>query len=610
MTGSVTAKKIKRTLYIYIFIYFCGAFLLLTNTNSALQSAGANLLFPGAGALLTENFLAFFLIFCSFLLTLFVWFATGNAILPPILYITSTIFTYYHTSEFQLITPPKPFFILIIPPIFILTIWIIFYWQYVSGLKNRIAFNKKLYTRELICTSYQTTQNKDQDELSYEDLSHFQLLLDRALQPVNEFNGFEKLDQFQTAALRYQINFISYALSCAHNIYCPAFSGYMTQAQNNLLHKQEIHKIWKYWKLESLWGNFTNNPDPIIKDNIMYSGFFAAQIGYTLQSGDNNENIIQTINCATPNGKNYQYTYTQIIENLVNQYKNSDFGLLPCEPNWIYPLCNMITATAIRTHDSLYESNYWNEIKDKFQNSLEKDFITPNGNFISFRSAYTGFSPPQVGGTVMQAFPCFFLNALFPDIAQRQWLLLKNILENKDWKKSLWAIDVGNYGFSRASSYAATALAAREMGDHDIAEMLLKKLNDEHPFITNNGISYRKNASLWANANAFMAKINKQNSLQNLVLRSKNEKTNPVLNCKNYDDFLVAKAINENNTLHLVLHPKQNKGIKTLTLEHLQPDTLYQIKNNNLTTCKSDHQGNMTIQVQIAGKTALSIGTA
>ena len=52
-------------------------------------------------------------------------------------------------------------------------------------------------------------------ELSAQDVKLMRFLLDRALQPLEAFDGFEWLDQFQTAAVRYQLNFIGYALSMA-----------------------------------------------------------------------------------------------------------------------------------------------------------------------------------------------------------------------------------------------------------------------------------------------------------------------------------------------------------------------------------------------------------
>lgn len=612
ITGDVTLNKIKRSFFLYSLVYISGLLLYSYSSNFPLKSAGLSLILPGAG-LLADPYtgsLFFFLIFSCFSFSIFLWFATGNIILPPLIWIASIFLTFAYFTNYSLPTPIENRTPLFIPPLLIGITIFIFKFNFHFNRSHRKKLNQYISTHSNQMHLYQSKEHNNENELTLSDLKHFRLFLDRALQPVEDFNGFEQLDQFQTAAIRYQINFISYAISCTQYEYFPAFSGYIEQAQRNLHRKQENYKTWKYWKLENIWGNLNSNPNPVIQDNIMYSGFLAAQIAYGLQSDQNKTEIQNVINCTHPNGMQYHYTYTELIEILVRQYKFSDFGLLPCEPNWIYPLCNIITATAIHAHDNLYKTSYWNEIKDKFRHSLETEFITTTGKFIPFRSAYTGFSPPQIGGTVMQAFPCFFLNATLPDIANRQWLALKFELENKDWKKSLWPIDVGNYNFSRASSYAATALAAREMGDHTIADMLLEKLDQEHPIITQNEISYRKNSSLWANANAFMAKTNKRNTLQKMVCKPQKDIKQPTLASTEYSEFSVAKAINKNNVLQLVLYPTNKPCIKKLTIENLIPDTLYSVTTDHSALFRSDHDGIAKIEIALNGRTALAIGKA
>ena len=76
-------------------------------------------------------------------------------------------------------------------------------------------------------------------ELRADDVKLMRFLLDRALQPVEAFEGFEWLDQFQTAAVRYQVNFIGYALSMAQATHLPAFGGYLNTAQQRLIDKHD-----------------------------------------------------------------------------------------------------------------------------------------------------------------------------------------------------------------------------------------------------------------------------------------------------------------------------------------------------------------------------------
>ncbi|MDA8708194.1 hypothetical protein N9M10_02365 [Hellea sp.] len=472
------------------------------------------------------------------------------------------------------------------------------------GQARRTAMNQML-SREAPDTDPPIKEKKD--ELSFEDLQHMRLLLDRALQPVDEFEGFEWIDQFQTAAVRYQINFISYALSLAQSNYMPAFTGYLSQAQRNLKAKQESHRIWKYWRLENLWGNLRSGDDPIERDNIMYSGFVGAQLAYARQSGPRDAESLDGLQCRTKTTE-YNYSQDEMMRVLVSQYKEADYGLLSCEPNWVYPLCNAITATAIRAHDASAGTQYWQSISAGFRHSLETEFITPGGQFIPFRSSYTGFAPPQVGGVVMQAFPCFFLNAILPDIARRQWRTLQIEMDGKDWRKKLWPADVGNYGFSRASSYAATALAAREMGDNKTADLLLRYLEEDCPRVLRGGVAHYSKASLWANANAFMAKTSRRNALRNLVTRPKKETcSGPYLEEVDPEEILVAKARSEHGILSLVVYPAKRSGFKTLKIAGLSPYEFYQINLNKSETFKALADGTQRIHHPLKGRTEITI---
>jgi len=387
----------------------------------------------------------------------------------------------------------------------------------------------------------------------------------------------------------------------------PDFTGYLSQAQNNLKAKQENHRIWKYWQIENLWGNLRSGADPVARDNIMYSGFVGAQLAYARQSDPRNAKNLDGLN-GRGKGSEFSYTQDEMMQVLVSQYKQAGFGLLSCEPNWVYPLCNAITATAIRAHDTSHGTEYWKSISEGFRKSLETEFITPSGHFIPFRSNYTGFAPPQVGGAVMQAFPCFFLNSVLPDIAQRQWKALQIDMQGKNWRKKLWPADVGNYGFSRASSYAATALAAREMGDNKTADLLLEYMDNECPKIEKNGIIHNSHASLWANANAFMAKTSKSNALRSLVTNSVlTNNRRPYLAEVNPSEVLIAKARFESGVLSIVAYPSQYPGFKQLKISGLLPHATYQLNSGRTESFNALSDGTQVINFPLNGRTEIHI---
>ncbi len=124
-------------------------------------------------------------------------------------------------------------------------------------------------------------------ELTVDQLATQRFLLDRALQPVGEWAGFDVTNQYLMGAFRYQCNFSMWALALAQYAHTPAFQGYVNLAQRNLIEKMTERKVWEFWRQENLFGNLDPNPDPIRRDNIMYSGYYSLMLElYASNTGD------------------------------------------------------------------------------------------------------------------------------------------------------------------------------------------------------------------------------------------------------------------------------------------------------------------------------------
>lgn len=622
--GKITKCKQNQILAVYCFIYTLSLSIYLVSNSSVINAFAMGLVLPGAGFLygvktisLTMSLLFFLATMVFFCLAILIWFATGNVLAAPLVWSTTllgaTFWKSYHPDSVSVLRADYITLIVYsIGPALVLLLIGFRYFGLFLGQTRRMKLNQYLGSNE--SHNYQSrmlVESSKNNELTLTQLQHMRLLLDRALQPIDSYQGYEWLDQFQTAAVRYQINFISYALSMAQSIYLPAFTGYLDKAQDNLLKKQEDYRIWRYWAMENMWGNLQLSSDPVKRDNIMYSGFVAAQLSYARKAGYvHDATKLKGLNCKSPNNRNFNYSYSEIIKILVKQYLNAEYGLLACEPNWIYPLCNAISATAIRTHDSIYGTTYWDEIQVSFRHALETEFIIPAGQFVPFRSSYTGFAAPQIGGAVMQAFPCFFLNAVLPDIAERQWLCLTRDMTDKSWRRSLWPVDIGNYTFSRASSYAATAAAARELGDDETANLLLQYLNVECPKILIDNVAHYQNASLWANATAFMAQTGTANSLRNIVTEPyESESNQPYLAEADYSDVIVAKTIQEDQSLTIVAYPANKPGQFKLQVGGLRPNTWYQLKpeGRDGNTFHTNAHGMENLSILLDGRTTIQI---
>jgi Linalool dehydratase/isomerase len=444
-------------------------------------------------------------------------------------------------------------------------------------------------------------------EISVDDLGRLRLLLDRALQPPEQFNGFEWIDQFQTAAVRYQINFMSYALSVASYSYLPAFQGYMGTAQQNLLVKQLDHRVWRYWALENLWGNLSRDGDPIARDNIMYSGFLAGQLSYARSGGlEDGYGDAEALAFEAANGTTYRYCWPQIVERLADRYQAAPYGLLACEPNWIYPLCNIMTASAICAADAQRGTRHWEQMEDKFRRHLQLDFTSADGRLLAFRSSITGHGSPAVGGAILQALPCFFLNSICPDLAQQQWQRVRHDLTGPHQRRFLWPVDVGNYRYSRASSYAGTAAAAVEMGDTETAARLLALLDAECPSQHVAGVAHRATASLWSHAVELMARLGHADAFRSMVTRPHGKMANaPYIKHANYSEVLVAAAHARSGTLRVVLYPTGAAGYKSITLAGLNPSKSYVIDALPDQPFAADNAGEAHLCLPVAGRTMM-----
>jgi len=300
------------------------------------------------------------------------------------------------------------------------------------------------------------------------------------------------------------------------------------------------------------------------------------------------------------------YRLHEITALLERQFRASRYGLLACEPNWIYPLCNLITMAGIKAGDTRSGMDLWPQLAAPFLSSLEREATRPDGSFIAFRSALTGVAPPAPGGIVMQAFPCLFLNALSPELAQEHWHRIRERLEHGSWKRLFWPVDVGNYGFSRASSYAATAAAAVEMGDTIIAQECLRRLEEECPSREEGGVIHRERASLWAHALEILARCNRTNGLRDLV-GSKDGESGPRLISAPYTDVLIARAKAEGGSLELVLHPGSASTTPLVELGGLLPERHYHTGHSEQPFIKTDREGRGLLRPSLKGRTSLSI---
>ncbi len=613
--GEATLKRLRRFTIIYAILFVFGIVPALFGANAAVQALGMGLMWPGAGFLASGSFISILLTLVLFAAALIFWFGAGNIMAPILVWFGAAFLAAMTTGEYV------ASYALAVSVGTIVAL--VLYGVITSRSTQRQAITRAQSRNRMLVQvkerpiNAQPADNVLQAELSEEQLAAARYVLDRALQPLDQFDGFDFIDQFQTASVRYQLNFASYGLSVYQSQYAPNFHGYLSLAQRNLIEKVQDKKIWSYWRWENLWGNLDPNPDPIPNDNIMYSGYLGLMIGlYQSASGDDQYDHPDAISLKWDDQRTFTYDYSSIESCVFRNFQKADLGLFPCEPNWIYSACNLFGALSLKVYDRLHDHNYYDQISDLFEKSIESDFTTLDGRIVAIRSSLTGFTIPSLTSTMADSESAVLAHPLLPDLAERTWHIMRSEFldidddgylkaELRGWDK----IDVGNYKRSEIGVCMTTLGLAREMGDEKLAQASLKTLEDKYGKSIRDGVLRYESGSNNINIMIFLKSLLKKNWWREVILNGppKEVFTGPLLHEVPYPDVLVARARSHGEDLDLVLYPGQSSGISNIKLARLKAGIEYQVKGSNEKKFTANSRGEAEISLHLEGRTPVMI---
>ena len=483
-----------------------------------------------------------------------------------------------------------------------------------AAIANRDRRNQVLRTKVVAFNPDVRSEVRELDEAALKLYRH---VLDRSLQPVESFNGLTWADQFQFGSLRYAICGMGYALAGVQHGATPAFSGYLSEAQRRLHQKMLDHRNWKYWAWENAWGNLSGDPNPIHhRDNIMYHGWFMAMLAeYISNTGDNRYND-QPLVLRHPDGREWKYTFSEICEILYRSHRKSSFTLFPCEPNWIYPMCNNFSAIALKIHDRLYKTSWFAEIEADYRRNFDNEFCTVDGRVLAIRSRFTGLTLPMLTSAMADSVTAHFQHGTFPDIARRSWEITRMDyirviagevrIDLKGWDK----LDTGNYRPSLITTYGQIGAAAAEMGDTEVADLLKRRIQQEFIWDDEDGAATLRDVSSQGHCNALAHFSTHANNRRNMDARgmAPAQLKGPRLAQVPYPDVLVSYAVTDGGALDVVLRPGRrgtDGQVHTLRFEQLRPGARY--RDNRGASLVADPTGSASLGVRMEGRTVLRL---
>jgi hypothetical protein len=614
--GPVTAAKLRRTALVYAASCALGIAPTFLGLSPALQAAGLGLWFPGAGFLAAGGWSVLLLpvALALFGLALFAWFGSGMGIAPPLVWLGAAALAGVLGADGVNVYAAYGVPALTLAGGFALRR---------RNEKARAARRAKRAGRaaalpgELATVGAFPKTAAGERELSGEQLAHARYLLDRALQPIGQLAGFDRVDQFQTAALRYQINHLGYALAELQCSYAPSFHGYLAEAQRNLIHQYLQKPIWSYWIYETAWGHLNwTSFDPAARDNIMLTGWFGAQLGlYTSSTGDRRFAEPGSLPFVLNERTTYAHDIHTIVRSVSDNFARADFYLYPCEPNWIYPICNHSGMLALRLHDRLFGSAHVKTHLDAWLHQLDHEFTDESGSIIGLRSELTGLQFPFPAGESGFA---AYMGCWAPERAERMWAiahheLSRAIVPGADGAPRITmpgrGFDFGNYRRGWASTYAGILLAAREFGDFELADAAERALDQDGGRTRSRGVIHYAGASNLGNIQAAAGKLRGAGDFRRAVTQGPPEATlsGPILADARYPDVLVARAVSDGTKLDLVLHAGGEPGVQTLRIERLAPGRGYQVRGARTERIVADASGAASFELALEGRSTVEI---
>ena len=368
--------------------------------------------------------------------------------------------------------------------------------------------------------------------------------------------------------------------------------------------------------------NFTNF-DPADKDNIMLTGWYGMHVNaYMLASGDRRYGEPGSLTFRLNEHTAYRHDAHTLAQSLLDNYCRSDFFLFPCEPNWVYPVCNMYGMASLAAHDAVFDTNYVPTQLPAWLDKLEQEFMDGKGSIIGLRSYWTGLEIPFYAG---EAGFAFFANTFSPALARRLWAIGRKelgfcVTTDGDGRPRLSfppealsfidTIDPGHYRPGKLFPYAAVAICGREFGDDDLAVAAFNAMDADCGRVEEHGVLSYRDASCLANVWAVEARLLGTGDFRaTFVGPPPAARRGPRLAAARYPEVLVAKAWSDGASLELVLYPGAAPGPQSLELDRLRPGARYVVRRDGvpLLEVTADDAGRARFECVLEGRTTLDI---
>ena len=392
--GPTSRVLLARLVVALALVEIVGTVLVFTADSDTWRAVGVGLVYPGGGLLFTASPLLFLLTQVLLIVALVLWWGLSTHFSIPLVWAVAAAAAGLLADGPRLWVDRGTIWEWAIPIAYLCAVAVVgvMVWKIERRFRAKRAkvpeLNAYLAQAEI---PPRVTTLRSPDRMDAELLRWCYAFAD---QPDDGLAGLDWGEQFHGGTqLRYQLNAVSWAMSLYAANYLPNAPARMTEALAKVVHKHTDLRVWSYWHTLNLLGNFDPNPDPIRRDNIMFSAFLGDVINsFEAATGDLRFDEPGSLTFVWRDGRTFEYDHHSITAAVRRNFDRSRLGFFPCEPGWSFTVCNVMGAQALHGHDTIHGTEEWDAVRDRWRRTLDEEYLTPDGSYAHIRSNHIGVS--------------------------------------------------------------------------------------------------------------------------------------------------------------------------------------------------------------------------
>lgn len=591
----------------------------------ALKAAGLSMVFPGGGFLYATWPSLFILSVIGMGFAILMWWGLSALFVIPLVWVLSVVGSALMADGPRLWTEPGVVWAWAIPVTIVIAVasFAVAHFRALNIHRGKVASiadkNAFLKTAAIPQPSGNPLEPTDFD---------FELLAwiyELALQPDDTFDGFDWGEQYHGGTcIRYQLTQLGEVLAGYAANALPNHQQWIEPAMAKLIERMTDRRVWEFWQVENFLAYGDPNPDPMIKDNVMITGFYQSQISlYAAATGSKKFDEPGCLKFVWKDGRIFEYDHKSICDAIVDNLNKSKFGLYACEPKWIFTICNAQAAQGLIGYDSTHGTDYWGQVSARFKKGLVEEMMSADGAFRHIRTDAFGFSVKDGDGSGE-----YFLSGshFFEDIdtdlhLRGRALTLRGVPEKMKALEEKIVDGVLEVSFpdkreratyikSSLKEWMEFVIAAYAVGNDKVADAAIKALQrdcgtgERFPQRPIRGGVQHMGQLLWA-------RWGRPLSLGQLNLRGYVEPEGPILEHGPWPEIIVTKARSDDGvTLDIVIDRyKASPGAAhSLRFRSLTPGAVYRTEGDiHAQTFIADKDGRGSLAITVDGRLEFSV---